>query len=313
MEKQKTLVIMAAGMGSRFGGLKQLTPIDKNGNFIIDYSIYDAIRTGFSEVVFIIKQEHYDLFRETVGKRAEKQIKTSYAFQNNSNVPAKFNLPEGRKPLGTAHAILCAKDKIKSDFAVINADDFYGYDAFKTASQFLDKNLDPSTYALIGYKAINTIGENGSVKRGICETENGHLKKITESSLWVENGQIMAKELENPDAKTIAIPDQTTVSMNMFGLTKEFLNQLDPHFMTFLHKNKNNLSTCEFYLPMLIDDLVKSKDAKVEVIPTKAKWYGMTYKEDLQKVENSINDMVKAGEYPSDLWNAKNLSKCTKH
>lgn len=298
------LVIMAAGMGSRFGGLKQLTPIDNNNNFIIDYSIFDAIRCEFNKVVFIIKEEHYDLFRETVGKRVEKQVETKYVFQNNNNVPAKYQIPADRtKPLGTAHAILCAKPVITDDFAVINADDFYGYDAFKTASDFLKAKKGANKYCVVGYEAINTIGESGSVKRGICDTTNGLLKSIDESSIRKEGSRLFAKTIDTENAIEHEIKPNTLVSMNMFGFPKEFVNHLDEKFLNFLEEHKNNMSTCECYLPLVVSDLINEKKASVEVLSTSAVWYGMTYKEDRDNVVKSIKALVDKGDYPTNLWN----------
>lgn len=298
------LVIMAAGMGSRFGGLKQLEPIDQNGNFIIDYSIYDAIRCGFNKVTFIIKEEHYDAFRETIGRRVEKQIKTTYVFQNNKNVPPQYSIPADRtKPLGTAHAILCAKPVITDDFAVINADDFYGYDAFKTASDFLKTNKDTTKYCVIGYEAINTIGESGSVKRGICDYTNGKLKNIDESSIRKDGNRLFAKTIDVDNAIEHEIKPDTLVSMNMFGFPKEFLNYLDEKFLNFLNINKDNLKSCECYLPLFVSELIAEEKASVEVLRTSAVWYGMTYKEDKAGVVNSIKALVNKGEYPTSLWN----------
>lgn len=302
MEKKKSLVILAGGMGSRFGGFKQITPIDANGNFIIDYSIFDAIRNGFSEVVFIIKQELYDVFRSTIGKRIEKNITTKYVFQSFDNIPEKYCVPADRvKPLGTAHAIYCAKDQISYDFAVINADDFYGAEAYRDASKCLDK-ITPDTYGLIGYKAINTIGQGGSVKRGICSIKEGKLKSITESNIWREGDHLVAQAINNPDAPIIRIKDQTPVSMNMFCFPKHFLDFLEPYFVEFLEKNKGNMKTCEFLLPMLVDDIIKSGKADAEVVLTKAVWYGMTYKEEHEQVSASIHALVEKGIYPPSLW-----------
>lgn len=297
------LVIMAAGMGSRFGGLKQLEPIDDNGNFIIDYSIYDAIRTGFDKVTFIIKEENFELFRNTVGKRTEKQITTNYIFQNNCNIPNEFKIPEDRKkPLGTGHAILCTKGTIHSSFAVINADDFYGYDAFKTVANFLKTNENKNTYALVGYKAINTIGESGSVKRGICKCENGKLKSITESEIKKVNGKLFAKAIDGTESSEHEIDNNEIVSMNMFGFTTKFLDYLDSYFISFLNKNKDNLSSCEFYLPTVVSSLINEGLASVDTLTTTAKWYGITYKEDKDFVVQSIKNLIKNGEYPENLW-----------
>ena len=192
-----TLLIMAAGMGSRFGGLKQIEPFGPNGEFIIDYSIYDAIKAGFNKVVFIIKEENYDIFRETVGKRIEDKINVEYAFQRLEDIPEEFTLPEERiKPLGTGQAILSSKNVIHENFAVINSDDFYGRDAFLVAANFL-KNTDSNTYGMVGYKVVNTLTENGSVKRGVCEADNDYLTKIIESSIIKENGVITASPLDD--------------------------------------------------------------------------------------------------------------------
>lgn len=297
------LVIMAAGMGSRFGGLKQLEPIDENGNFIIDYSIFDAIRSGFNKVTFIIKEENFELFRETVGKRVEKQIQTNYVFQNNNNIPKEFEIPKDRtKPFGTGHAVLCTKGTIHSNFAVINADDFYGYDAFKTVADFLKNNENQNTYALVGYHAINTIGESGSVKRGICKSENGKLKTITESVIRKENGKLIAKAIDGSSDEEKEIALDETVSMNMFGFTTKFLEYLDSYFISFLNENRNNLENCEFFLPTVVSSLIKENRVTVDVLKTTAKWYGITYKEDKEMVVSAIKNLIETGVYPKNLW-----------
>lgn len=298
------LVIMAAGMGSRFGGLKQLEPIDDNGNFIIDYSIYDAIRCGFDKVVFIIKKENYEAFRESIGKRVENRIKTVYIFQENTNVPAGYTIPESRvKPLGTGHAIYCTKDEVSSSFAVINADDFYGYKAFKSAADFLKSNTNENTYALIAYKAINTFCNSGSVKRGVCYSENNNLTEIIESSLTKnEDGSITATPIDGKHTESFDIEPDTTVSMNLFAFKKEFLTYLDEYFVEFLNTNKDNLDTAEFFLPSVVTGLIKSNNVNVEVINTDAVWYGMTYKEDKEVVKASIKQEILEGIYPNSLW-----------
>lgn len=298
------LVIMAAGMGSRFGGLKQLEPVDSNGNFIIDYSIFDAIRCGFDKVVFIIKEENYDDFRETIGKRVEEKIKTEYVFQNNSNIPDSYHIPEERKkPFGTGHAVLCAKDAVSSNFAVINADDFYGYDAFRVVSNFLKNTGGENQYALVGYNAANTIGKSGSVKRGICSSENGILKTITESSITKTENGLIAKAIDGSDDTEKEIPDDTIVSMNMFGFTPNFLTQMSGEFIDFLNNNRQNLSTCEFFLPTVVSNLIQKGVAETSVLETSAVWFGITYREDKQEVEEALAEMVKAGIYPENLWN----------
>ena len=218
-----TLVILAAGMGSRFGGLKQIEPIDGYGHFIIDYSIYDAIREGFTKVVFIIKRENYDIFRETIGKRIEKKIEVEYVFQEIDNLPEGYSVPEGRiKPWGTAHAILCAKDKVDENFAIINADDFYGRDAYHVISKFMKNNNTHDNilrYAMAGYKVKNTLTENGSVKRGVCEEENGYLTNIIECKVEKVDSEIIATPLEG--GNSFKVLEDAPVSMNMFAFTKD--------------------------------------------------------------------------------------------
>lgn len=296
------LVIMAAGMGSRFGGLKQIEPIDKSGDFIIDYSIFDAIRCGFDRVVFIIKEENYDIFRETVGKRVEKQIKVEYVFQKNDNLPSNANLPMDRvKPLGTGHAILCCKDVVKDNFAIINADDFYGYDAYKVMSDFLKSNKDKNGYGLVGYMVENTMTENGKVKRGVCEQENGYLTKIIESSIGREDdGRIMASPLNGDESFEVQAKD--TVSMNMIGFTPSIFDYLEEKFVKFFDDNNGGSLTCEYLIPDVVSELICENRATVKVLPTTAVWQGITYKEDKEKLVNELERLVNNGEYPSNLW-----------
>lgn len=298
------LIIMAAGMGSRFGGLKQLEPIDENGNFIIDYSIYDAIRAGFNKVTFIIKEENFELFRNTVGKRVEKQIETNYVFQNNNNIPKEFDVPESRtRPFGTGHAVLCTKGTVHSNFAVINADDFYGYDAFKTIACFLKNNTNQNEYAIACYHAINTISESGNVKRGICKADSNKLKTITESEIRKDGNRLFAKAIDGSENSEHEISPNELVSMNMFGFTTKFLDYLDSYFITFLNEHKSDLSTCEFFLPTVVSSLIKENRVSVDVLQTTAKWYGITYKEDKEFVASSIKKLRDNGEYPKSLWN----------
>lgn len=300
------LVIMAAGMGSRFGGLKQIEPMDNEGNFIIDYSIYDAIRCGFDRVVFIIKEENYQDFVETVGKRVEKRIKVQYVFQRAQNIPAQFLVPAERvKPWGTGHAILACKDVVKDDFVIINADDFYGYDAFKTASDFIKnkkgKNAKVPEYALIGYKVANTLSENGSAKRGVCVVENEALKHIDESSVEKTNGKIVASPLDG--SKPFEISPDRTVSMNMWCLDASIFEELEREFIPFLESNlKTNPLKCEFLIPTIISDMVEGGRATTVVKNTSAVWYGVTYKEDKEGVVNALKQMKKDGVYPEKLW-----------
>ena len=292
-----TLVIMAAGMGSRFGGLKQIEPVGPNGEFIIDYSIYDAKRCGFDKVVFIIKEENYEIFKETIGKRVDKYIDVEYVFQKNDNV--NVELPKERvKPLGTGHAILCCKDVVKENFAIINADDFYGYDAYKTISNFLKNNNDLDKYAMVGYKAINTITNNGSVKRGVCEVENGKLSKLIESSINFDGDKLIASALESDNV--FEIEKDQIVSMNMFGFTPKIFEYLEEKFDKFL--NTTDLLKSEYLIPSVVDELIKENKVTVDVLSTSSKWYGVTYKEDKELLCNEINKLIKSGEYPNNLW-----------
>ena len=279
-----TLVILAAGMGSRFGGLKQIEPIDEYGHFIIDYSIYDAIREGFTKVVFIIKRENYDIFRETIGKRIEKKIEVEYVFQEIDNLPEGYSVPEGRiKPWGTAHAILCAKDKVDENFAIINADDFYGRDAYHVISKFMKNNNTHDNilrYAMAGYKVKNTLTENGSVKRGVCEEENGYLTNIIECKVEKVDSEIIATPLEGSNSYKV----------------------LEEGFPLFLDKHKEDIDTCEYLIPSVVFEEIENKIATVEVLKTNAIWQGITYKEDKEKVVKEIKKLVDNNEYPKDLW-----------
>ena len=295
-----TLVIMAAGMGSRFGGLKQIEPVNENKEFIIDYSIYDAIKAGFTKIVFIIKRENYDIFRDTVGKRVEKYIDVEYVFQELTNVPEGYKVPEDRvKPLGTAHAILCCKDVVKENFAIINADDFYGRDAFMVIGKFLKENKDLSKYAMAGYKVINTLTENGSVKRGVCEVKDNYLTKLIEASIEEVDGKVIASPLDG--SESFEISKDAPVSMNMFAFTKELFNHLDEKFITFLDKNINDIKS-EYLIPDVVFELIKEEKASVEVLKTDAVWQGITYKEDKEALVNGLKELTERGEYPKKLW-----------
>lgn len=299
-----TLVILAAGMGSRFGGLKQIEPIDEYGHFIIDYSIYDAIREGFTKVVFIIKRENYDIFRETIGKRIEKKIEVEYVFQEIDNLPEGYSVPEGRiKPWGTAHAILCAKDKVDENFAIINADDFYGRDAYHVISKFMKNNNTHDNilrYAMAGYKVKNTLTENGSVKRGVCEEENGYLTNIIECKVEKVDSEIIATPLEG--GNSFKVLEDAPVSMNMFAFTKDIFKYLEEGFPLFLDKHKEDIDTCEYLIPSVVFEETENKIATVEVLKTNAIWQGITYKEDKEKVVKEIKKLVDNNEYPKDLW-----------
>lgn len=296
-----TLVIMAAGMGSRFGGLKQIEPIDEYGNFIIDYSIYDAIKEGFTKVVFIIKKENYDIFRETVGKRVEKHIEVEYVFQELDALPEGYSVPEGRvKPWGTGHAILCAKDAVDENFAIINSDDFYGRDAFRVIGEFLKKNKDVNKYAMAGYRVCNTLTENGAVKRGVCEVKDNYLTRLIESSIDRKDGKLIATPLEGGD--DFEVKDDDVVSMNMFGFTPKIFECLEEGFSKFLDDNKDNPLKCEYLIPTIVFGEIEKGNVIVEVLKTSAVWQGITYREDKDKVVREIKALVDNGEYPQGVW-----------
>ena len=297
-----TLVIMAAGMGSRFGGLKQIEPIDDYGNFIIDYSIYDAIKVGFTKVVFIIKKENYDIFRETVGKRVEKYIDTEYVFQELDVLPEGYSVPEGReKPWGTGHAILCAKDVVDENFAIINSDDFYGRDAFRVIAEFLKNNHDDSKFAMAGYKVVNTLTENGAVKRGVCQVKDNYLVRLTESSIERKDGGLVATPLEG--GEDFMVRDDDLVSMNMFGFTPKLFKALSEGFPKFLDSHKEDATKCEYLIPTIVFEEIEKGEVTVEVLDTDAVWQGITYKEDKDKVVREIKALVDKGEYPAGVWN----------
>lgn len=303
MKKDITLVVLAAGMGSRFGGLKQLEPMGPNGEFIIDYSVFDAIKAGFNKIVFLIKRENYDLFKETIGKRVEPHIKVEYAFQELNNLPVGYKVPNDRvKPLGTAHAIFCCS-MVNEPFAIINADDFYGRDAFVKAYNFLSKLDDTSnSYGMIGYKVANTLTENGSVKRGVCKVDDGnYLTALIESKVEDINGTIEAKPLDGSDAFTVKKDD--TVNMNFLLFTPTIFKYIEEKFPLFFENNKDNLLTSEYLIPDALGELIKEEKVTTEVIPTSAAWYGVTYKEDTPGVKAAIKNLINQGQYNNDLWN----------
>ena len=303
MKKDITLVILAAGMGSRFGGLKQIEPMGPNGEFIIDYSVYDAIKAGFNKIVFLIKRENYDLFKETIGARVEPYIKTEYAFQELNNLPLGYTLPSDRvKPLGTAHAVLCCKEKVHENFAMINSDDCYGRDAFIKAYEYLSKvDESSSEYGMVGYKVANTLTENGSVKRGVCNVDNnGYLTNLTESKVERVNNEIIASPLDG--SKAFTVKDDDTVSMNFLLFTPSIFNYIEDGFPKFFDNNKDNLLTAEYLIPDVLSNLIKNNKASTKVIPTSANWYGVTYKEDTPGVKRAIQNLVDNHEYNDNLW-----------
>ena len=304
MNKDITLVILAAGMGSRFGGLKQIEPLGPNGEFIIDYSVYDAIKAGFNKIIFLIKEENYEVFKETIGKRVEPHIKVEYCFQKNDNLPAGYTVPKDRvKPLGTAHAVLCCKEKVHEPFIIINADDFYGRDAFEKGAEFL-KNLKdtiPYPYGMIAYHVKNTITENGAVKRGVCEVDGDQLLKITESQVERVDGKIIATPLNG--TPSFEVGEDATVSMNMLLFTPSIFKYIEDHFAEFLDANKDNIDKCEYLIPDILFSAIRDNYATAKVIKTTATWYGVTYKEDANSVREALKKLVEEKEYPNKLWN----------
>ena len=302
MKKELTLVIMAAGMGSRFGGLKQVEPIGPNGEFLLDYSIYDAICAGFTKVVFIIKEENYDLFRETVGKRIEGKIPVEYVFQDINDVPEGVVIPATRtKPWGTGHAILASRSKVNSNFVMINSDDFYGRDAYFKIKEFFDNSVDPDCYAMVAFRVINTMTENGSVKRGVCESQDGYLTNIVESKIEKVNDKIIASPL---DGRTpFEVQPNSLVSMNIFGFTNKMYDALEKGIKNFFEENKDNLENVEYLIPDVVFKEIKENNKKVRVLESTDKWLGVTYREDKELVVSELNKLIEKGEYPNDLWN----------
>ena len=300
-----TLVIMAAGMGSRYGGLKQIDPVDSLGNKIIDFSIFDAIRAGFKKVIFIIKKENLDDFKTCIGDIVKDHIEVEYCFQELTNIPEGFSVPEGRvKPWGTAHAVLSAIDSVDGPFAVINADDFYGKEAFSKIHDYLTSTEDDEKYryAMVGYKLINTLTENGSVSRGVCSTdEEGYLTDIEEKTKIIKTNTGAA--FTDNDSDYIDIAPDTIVSMNMWGFSKSFLSELKSAFKSFMENDVDlNPLKAECYLPFVVDDLIKADKATVKVLTSSDKWFGVTYKEDKPFVVESIQALKNKGVYPDKLW-----------
>lgn len=296
-----TLLILAAGVGSRYGSLKQIDQLGPSGEKIIDYSVYDARRSGFGKVVFVIRKEFEKEFNEIFITRLSKYIDVDYVFQELDNLPEGLKCPVGRtKPWGTAHAVLVAEPKIKEPFAVINADDFYGLEAFQGGSDFLSGGGGESEFCMMGYMLENTLSEHGFVSRGECVTDyNNYLKKVTErTQIAKQKDGIYYK---NDDNELILLPANTVVSMNYWGFRPLIFNHIKRLFTDFITKNIDNLKS-EFYIPTAIDEMIKNKTCSVKVLNSSAKWFGVTYKEDKPLVVKKLEDYVKKGLYPSPLW-----------
>ena len=304
--QKPVLVIMAAGMGSRYGGLKQIDPIDQQGHIIMDFSIFDAKCAGFEKVVFIIKKENEVDFKEAIGKRIEKVMDVEYVFQDVHNIPQGFKVPEGRvKPWGTAHAVLSAIDVIHGPFAVINADDYYGRDAFQKIYDYLSSHEDDDKYryTMVGYQLENTLTENGYVSRGVCSVNDvGELVSVTERTRIEKKGD-GAAYTENEGVTWTTLPKSSIVSMNMWGFTASFLQEIKNGFEAFLQEGlSTNPMKCEYYLPAVVSNLLADGKASVAVLESEDKWYGITYKEDKPMVVKAIQKLKDTGLYPERLW-----------
>ena len=301
--KNSIWVVMAAGMESRYGGLKQIDPVDEQGHIIMDFSIYDAVKAGFKKVVFIIKEENEKDFKAAIGDRLSKVIDVSYVYQKLENIPEGFTVPEGRiKPFGTGHAILSCINEVDAPFAVINADDYYGREAFQLIYDYLNSHEDDDKfrYTMVGYKLCNTVTENGYVSRGVCEmNEAGELIGIRERTR-IEHHENGIAFTEDDGATWTHLDDDTTVSMNMWGFSKSILDEIEKGFPAFLEKGlKENPMKCEYYLPGVVSDLLGENRATVAVLKSADKWYGVTYKEDKPVVMEAIRKMEEEGLYPA--------------
>ncbi len=303
--KEPVLIVMAAGMGSRYGGLKQMDPVGSCGELIIDFSLYDAVMAGFKKVIFIIKKEMEEDFRALIDDRSGRFIEVEYAFQDLNDLPPGYSVPEGRvKPWGTSHAVLSCRDIVDGPFAVINADDYYGAGSFNSMYDFLANAADGEKYcfSMVGYLLENTLTENGHVARGVCETtEDGYLKRINErTKIMRRNGEIQFTEDEQ---NWESIPEGTTVSMNFWGFTPSMMREIEERFPDFLERSLiDNPLKGEFLLPLTVDMLLKEEKANVKILPCKDRWFGVTYKEDRESVVNALQSMKDKGLYPENLW-----------
>lgn len=293
------LVVLAAGMGSRFGGLKQIQPIDNDNNFIMDYSAYDAVKAGFDRIIFIIKEENLDIFKSTIGNRLEKLVPVEYAFQRLDDVPAGTKIPEGRvKPWGTSHAIYAVRDIVSDRFAIINADDFYGYDSFRIMAEFLKNNKD-NEFANAGFYVKNTLSDKGAVKRGVFQMSNGIVSGLVESQVERRaDGKVWATPLDQDNWKEVS--ENTLVSMNMFAFTGKLMDRLHTEMREFF--SQGNLEKGEALIPELVDKMMNAGEITLKVETTSSKWYGITYKEDLEEFKEAIARMKANGEYPEHLY-----------
>lgn len=302
--KKTTLVIMAAGLGSRFGGIKQLEPVGPSGEIIMDYSIYDAIEAGFEKVVFIIRKDIEEDFKEIIGNRISKRIETEYVIQDITALPEGFAVPEGReKPWGTGHAVLCCKDVVDGPFAVINADDYYGKEAFVKVNAYL-KNpeaiKEKYNFCMAAFCLGNTLSKNGTVTRGVCSVDENQVLIDVNETFDIKRDGDMAIAMR--DGKELRISLEQPVSMNMWGFTTEFINELDTRFAEFLTGLGSDKMKAEYLLPSIVDDLIREGSARVKVLNTKDKWFGVTYQNDKELVRKSLERLVAEGVYPEKLF-----------
>ena len=299
--KDYTLVILAAGMGSRYGGTKQLDAVSKNGETIMDFSLFDAVKAGFTKVVFIVRKDILEEVKSDFGAKLEGKVKVEYVIQETTKIPEKYNDNQRSKPWGTGHALLMAKEVVKENFCVINADDFYGYNAFETILAFLKKlDVQSKDYAMVGYPIINTLSDNGSVSRGETFLDEKHnLKKIIERTSITKQGDKITFKADNGEEGIIA--KETLVSLNFWGFSPTFFDYLSEEFNIFLEENSKEAKT-EFFLPFVVDELIQRNISNVSVLSTSAKWMGVTYKEDKQIVVNKVSQLIEQGVYPVKLW-----------
>ncbi|HMB00721.1 MAG TPA: sugar phosphate nucleotidyltransferase [Spirochaetota bacterium] len=298
--KKPQLVVMAAGMGSRYGGLKQIDTVGPNHETVVDYSIYDALQAGFGKVIFIIRKDIETAFRHKVAAAIEKHAETAYVFQEVDSLPAGFKPPAGReKPWGTGHAVLCARDAVDAPFAVINADDFYGSESFKKLASFLYHTPQPDKYAMIGFDLENTLSDNGSVSRGICRvSQKNTLLELTEyKNIQKHGSQIKYRQND----KWLELAAHTTVSMNMWGFTPDIFQQLEEHFTEFLQENLD-LPRAEYFLPSVVDKIIHEDKKQIKILPAASRWVGVTYSEDKHTVKKNLQLMIDKGYYPEALW-----------
>lgn len=302
VKKEPILVILAAGMGSRFGGMKQTTAVDAEGDFILDFSLFDAYRAGFRRVAFIIKPEMESDFRERVGSRLAGKMEVCYVHQTLDILPDGFRVPENRvKPWGTGHAVACCRGVIDAPFTVINSDDYYGSEAFAAIYRFLTQSGSEDEYALVGYRLKNTVSDSGAVARGVCESKDGYLTSITERTTIFKRGE-NAEFTEDGEHFTPLAGD-TLVSMNFWGFTPKFMDALWTQFPTFLReKMPQNPEKAEFFLPFAVDEQLQKGEVRVRMLECGEKWYGVTYREDLQTVYDALSGMKTNGKYPKQLW-----------